>query len=139
MQFLYFIVGVLLNHMHLFLLGRSYWNCLGNPIHHRGQHWIHHLHNIWFQNNPGQVNIPACISYSVNWKAHTTPVRIYGEPYTHKFCAVDLFWNITHHQAISPDAKFHHVLGPGFMIQWVKLIFVKCLSANQNRLFYMKV
>ena len=45
-----------------------------------------------------------------------TPVRIYGEPYEHKFCAVDIFWNITRHQAISPVAKFQYVLGRGFMI-----------------------
>ena len=37
------------------------------------------------------------------------PVRIYGEPYAHKFCAVDIFWNITRRQAISPVAKFYHV------------------------------
>ena len=69
------------------------------------------------------------------------PVRIYGESYTHKFCAVviDIFWNITCRQAISPVAKFHHVLGRGFMIQREVLIFIKCLSANRNRLFYMKV
>ena len=41
--------------------------------------------------------------------------------------------------AISPIAKFHHVLGRGFMIQREILIFIKCLSANQNQLFYMKV
>ena len=33
-----------------------------------------------------------CISYSVNSNSHTTPVRIYGEPYSHKFCAVDIFF-----------------------------------------------
>ena len=49
------------------------------------------------------------------------------------------FWNITRRQAISSVAKFHHVLGRGFMIQRVLLIFIKCLSANQNRLFYMKI
>ena len=42
------------------------------------------------------------------------------------------FWNITRRQAISPVAKFHHVLGRGFMIQRVILIFIKCLSANQK-------
>ena len=51
------------------------------------------------------------------------PVKIYGEPHVHKFCAVDIFWNIIHRQAISPVAKFHHVLGRGFMIQRVKLNF----------------
>ena len=68
-----------------------------------------------------------------------TPVRIHGEPYAHKFWAVNICWNITHRQAISPIAKFHQVLGRGFLIQWVILIFIKCLSANQNHLFYMKV
>ena len=38
-----------------------------------------------------------------------------GEPYYHKFCPVDIFWNITHRQAISPVANFHYVLGRGFM------------------------
>ena len=42
------------------------------------------------------------------------PVRIYDEPYMHKFCAVDTFLNITHLQAISPVAKFHHLLGRGY-------------------------
>ena len=48
------------------------------------------------------------------------------------------FWNITRQQAISPVATFHHVLGCGFMIQRLILIFTICLSANQNQLFYMK-
>ena len=43
------------------------------------------------------------------------------------------FWNITRRQAISPVAKFHHVLGRGFMIQRVTFIFIKGLSANQNQ------
>ena len=37
------------------------------------------------------MNIWVCISYSINSNAHTTPVRIYGEPYAHKFWAVDIF------------------------------------------------
>ena len=49
------------------------------------------------------------------------------------------FWNITRRQAVSPVAKFHHVLGRCFIIQRVILIFIKCLSVNQNQLFYMKV
>ena len=28
------------------------------------------------------------------------PVRIYGELYAHKLCAVDIFWNITRRQVI---------------------------------------
>ena len=71
--------------------------------------------------------------------AHTTTVRIYGEPYAHKFCAVDIFRNISRRLAISPVAKFCHVLGRGLMTQRVILIFIKCISANQNQLFYMKV
>ena len=50
-----------------------------------------------------------------------------------------IFWNITRRQAISPVAKSHHVLGRGFTIQRVILSVIKCLSANQNQLFYMKV
>ena len=34
----------------------------------------------------------------------------------------NFFWNITHRQAISPVANFLHVLGRGFMIQWMILI-----------------
>ena len=49
------------------------------------------------------------------------------------------FWNTTRRQVISSVAKFHHMLGRGFMIQRGILIFIKCLSANQNELFYMKV
>ena len=45
------------------------------------------------------------------------------------------FWNITRCQAISLVAKFHHVLGHGFMIQRVILIFINCLTASQNQLF----
>ena len=59
--------------------------------------------------------------------------QIFCEPYAHKFCSVDIFWNITRRQAISP------ILGHGFTIQRVILIFIKCLSANHNQLFYMKV
>ena len=94
--------------------------------------YMHRLHYVWFQNNPGQVNVWVCLLYSLNSNAHTTPVRIYGELYTHKFCAVYIFW-------ISPVAKFHHVIGHGFTIQRVILIVIKCLSANQIQLFYMKV
>ena len=64
---------------------------------------------------------------------------VFGE-YPHKFCAVDIFWNIIRRQALSPVAKSHHVLGRGCMIQLVILIFINsCLSANQNQLFYMTV
>ena len=77
--------------------------------------------------------------FSVKSNTHMTLVRIYGDPYAHKFCTVDILWNITRRQAISPVAKFHHLLGHGFMIQRVIMIFIKCLSANQNQLFYKKV
>ena len=101
------------------------------------KYWLRE--RVTFQNNPGQVNICLCISYSVYSNANTTLVRIYGEPYAHIFCAVDNFWNITHRLAISPVATSHDVLRRGFMIPQVILIFIKCLSANQNQLFYMKV
>ena len=42
-------------------------------------------------------------------------------------------------QAISPVAKFHHLLGRGFIIQRVILIFIKCLSANQNHSDWIKI
>ena len=96
--------------------------------------WIHRLHYVWFQNNPCQVNICVCISYSVNSNAHTTQVRIWGEPYTHKFCTVNIFLNITHCQAISPVAKFHHVLGRGFMIQ--REVFILSSVSQPIRINY---
>ena len=49
------------------------------------------------------------------------------------------FFNITRRQALTAVAKFHHVLGCGFTIQRVVLIFKECLTANQNQLLYMKV
>ena len=84
------------------------------------------------KNNPGQVNVCVCISTSIHSNAHTTTVRIYGEPYAHKFCAVDIFWNISRRLAISPVAKFCHVLGRGLMTQRVILIFIKCLSGQSE-------
>ena len=90
---------------------------------------MHRLH----YNNQGQVNIWVCISYSVNSSAYTTPVRIYGEPYAHKFCVVDIFCNITRCQdQLRVGAWFHYSAGN-------ILIFIKCFSANQNQLFFKKV
>ena len=51
--------------------------------------------------------------------------------------SIFFFWNITRRQAISPVATFNHVFGSGFVIQRVILIFINCLSANQNQLFYI--
>ena len=65
-------------------------------------------------------------AYSVNSNAHSTPVRIYGESYAHKFCAVV---NITRCRVQSSVRAWFHVSAI--------LIFIKCLSANRNRLFYM--
>ena len=48
------------------------------------------------------------------------------------------FWNITRRQPISPVATFHRVLGRGFMIQRVVLIFIKCLSAIRINYFTWK-
>ena len=75
-----------------------------------------------------------CIPYSVYSNAQTTPVRIYGEPYAHKIYAVNIFLNIIRRQVISPVAKYHHVLGRGFMILRVILIFI-----NVSQLIYMNV
>ena len=63
---------------------------------------------------------------------------MYGEPYAHKFCSVDIFWNITRHQAISPVAKVHHMLGHGFMIQWLILI-ISNVSQPIRINYFMKV
>ena len=85
------------------------------------------------------MNILFCISYAFNSNVHTTPVWIYGEADAQKFCAVDIFWNFARRQVTSPVAKLQHVLGRGFVIQRVILIFMKCLPVNENQLFYMKV
>ena len=60
------------------------------------------------------IQVKWIFEFVFNSNAHTTPVRIYGEPYAHKFCAVDIFWKITCRRAISPVVKLHHVLGSGF-------------------------
>ena len=54
---------------------------------------IHRLHYVWFQNNPSHVLSNAQI----------TQLRIYGEPYAHKFSAIDhpSSSNITHCQVLS--------------------------------------
>ena len=70
-------------------------------------------------------------------QTHTTPVRIYGESYRNKFCAVDFFfWNITYRPAISSVAKFHYVLGRGFMIQYNILSYNLCVVFETD---YFKV
>ena len=45
-----------------------------------------------------------CISYSVCSNSHTTPVRIYGEPYVHKFCAVNIF--LEYHPSSSTITRY---------------------------------
>ena len=46
-----------------------------------------------------------------------------------------IVWNITSHQATSPVAKFHHVLGRGFMIQRVKLNFYHMFLSQSESTF----
>ena len=58
--------------------------------------WLNTSSTLRFQNNPGQVNIWVCMSYSVNSNAHTTPVRTYGESYAHKFCRLTKFYSLSH-------------------------------------------
>ena len=53
------------------------------------------------------MNICVHISYSVYSNAHTTPVRIYGEPYAHKFCAVDNFQILEYHPSSSNITRSH--------------------------------
>ena len=68
------------------------------------------------------------------------PVKFYGEPYAHKFSGVNIFWNITHRQAISPVAKFDHLLGHGFMIQRVILIFNQMfLSQSESTILHESI
>ena len=86
------------------------------------------MNYVWLQNNTGQVNI----SHSVNSNAHTTPLKIHEQPNAHQFCAVDIFWNITHRLAKSPVVKFHHGLGRGFMIQRVILILINQIYIIQS-------
>ena len=71
----------------------------------------------------------------VNSNTHTKPVRIYGEPIN---SAVDFFEISPVINQYNPLPSFF-MLGLGFMVQRVILIIVKCLSANQNQLFYIKI
>ena len=82
-----------------------------------------------------QVKLILVLVICIYSNVQMTPVRVYGEPYAHIFCAVDIFWNIARLQAISPVAKSHYVLRRGLMIQLEILNFFKCFSANQNQLF----
>ena len=72
--------------------------------------------------------------YSVYSNAQIRPGKIYmyGKLFVQEFCPVYIFWNISRRQAITTVAKFRHVLGRGFMIQRVILIFIKNFSGNQN-------
>ena len=47
---------------------------------------IHRLHYIWFQT----IQVKLMFEF-VFHTPYIQPVRIYGEPYTHKFCAVNIF------------------------------------------------
>ena len=69
---------------------------------------IHCLHYVWFQNNPGQVNIRVFITYSGIRRQLESMVNHTRLNYAN-------FWNTTRRQAISPVAKFHHVLGSDFI------------------------
>ena len=82
--YIYVIVGI---HGWLRFVPLSWWREERSVINRGFRRCIY----VWFQNNPGQVNIWVCISYSVNSNAHLTPVKIYGEPYAHKLCAVNIF------------------------------------------------
>ena len=55
----------------------------------------------------------------------------------HKFCAIDIFWNIARRQAISTVSKSHHVCGRGLMIQRVILLFIRCFSGKRNQSFFL--
>ena len=46
------------------------------------------------------------------------------------FSRSQFLYNITRRQAISPFAKFHPMLGRGFMIQWVMLTLNQSESTN---------
>ena len=49
--------------------------------------------------------------------AQMTPVRIYGEPYAHKFCTVDIFGNINCYKQYVTHWHSLHMLGYGLMIR----------------------
>ena len=50
------------------------------------------------------------------------------------------FWNITRRQAVSPVAKLHYVLGRGFMIQRVILIFYQMsLSQSESTILHESI
>ena len=68
----------------------------------------------------------VCISYSLNSNAHIWRQSESMVNCTRIISAQSIFFGI------SPVAKFHHVLGRGFMIQRVILIIIKWISANQN-------
>ena len=87
------------------------------------------------------MRVYLCLHFSVPYIQ--TLIRRQSESMVNRsrinFAQSIFFSNITRRQAISPVAKWHQVLGRGFRVQRVILIFIKCLSANQNQQIYMKV
>ena len=104
------------------------------------QHIITNNINYWIVTNI--IHEPVLIGASLHTisNTHTTPVRINGEPYVHKFCAFDNIWNITRRQAMSHVAKFHHVLGRGswfsrwyvFLTYVSRTVSIKYLTCKYN-------
>ena len=92
----------------------------------------------WFQNNPGQVYFCACVWFCAYSNAQMTPCcQIYDEPYAHKFCAVDIFSNITRQQG-----KITRCQVPSHLREWFNNsagdidFYQIILSQSESTIFY---
>ena len=82
-------------------------------------------HNIWFQNNPGQLSICSCSSLFYIFKLSIEGGQNILWTVRAFFLRRQYFFrNITHRQTISPVAKVYHVKGRGFMNYQVILLFL---------------
>ena len=99
---------------------------------------IHCLHYVWFQSNQGRVNVWVCVSHFVNQLF----IRRQAESMVNRSRLIlRSRYFLEYHPSSSNITRYQGPsrLGRGLMIQRVVLILFKCLLANQNRLFYMKV
>lgn len=77
----------------------------------------------------------VCISHSVTSDTSITLYRSYDEPYMPKISHSQYYLE----KAMLTLAKLYHFLVHSFMIQQEILIAIKCLSANQKQLLYIRV
>ena len=91
-------------------------------------------HNVWFQNNQGQLSNCSCSSLFYIFKASIVAGQnLWWTVRAFILRSRYFFMNIIHRQTISPVAKVHHVLGRCLMNKQVILLLMNCFLANHNQ------